>query len=201
MSPSAKSLHANASPDGRRERGARNKTAVIEAVLQLYEAGEIQPSAARVAEVAGVSERSVFRYFDDMEDLAAHAIVIQWERVRQLYEGLDGSGDFDERLRKMIDHRLRLFDRVSGVDRACVVMSVRSATVATAMNQRRSILRAQSVGQFAPEIAANSRSDAVAHIVDYTLSIENIDYLRSCVGLSRSRTRHTLSTALRLALT
>lgn len=101
----------------------------------------------------------------------------------------------------MIDHRLRLFDRVSGVDRACVVMSVRSATVATAMNQRRSILRAQSVGQFAPEIAANSRSDAVAHIVDYTLSIENIDYLRSCVGLSRSRTRHTLSTALRLALT
>ena len=200
MPPSAQPQHDAVPLDGRRERGARNKAAVVQALLHLYEAGEIQPSAARIAEIAGVSERSVFRYFDDMEDLAASAIVIQWERVHQFYEGLDGTGDFEQRLENMIDHRLRLFDKTIGVGRASAVLSARSATVATAMNQHRAILRAQAVEQFALEIAANAESDAVARIVDYTLSIENIEYLRSCVGLSRNRTRETLMTALRLAL-
>jgi hypothetical protein len=101
----------------------------------------------------------------------------------------------------MIEHRLRLFDKTIGVGRASAVVSARSATVATAMNQRRTILRNQAIEQFAPEIAANTQPDAVSRIVDYTLSIENIEYLRSSVGLSRNRTRDTLMTALRLALT
>ena len=200
MPPSAQPQQVATPLDGRRERGARNKAAVVQALLHLYEAGEIQPSAARIAEIAGVSERSVFRYFDDMEDLAASAIVIQWERVHQFYEGLDCTGDFEQRLENMIDHRLRLFDKTIGVGRASAVLSARSATVSTAMNQRRTILRGQSVGQFAPEIAAHVQPDAVARIVDYTLSIENIEYLRSSVGLSRNRTRETLMVALRLAL-
>lgn len=186
--------------DGRRERGARNKAAVIQALLHLYESGEIQPSAARIAEIAGVSERSVFRYFDDMEDLAANAIVAQWERVHQFYEGLDGTGDFEGRLEAMIEHRLRLFDKTIGVGRASAVLSARSATVATAMNHRRTVLRTQAVEQFAPEIEASESPDAVARIVDYTLSLENIEYLRSGAGLSRVRTRETIETALRLAL-
>ncbi len=190
----------NAPVDGRRERGARNKAAVIQALLHLYESGEIQPSAARIAEIAGVSERSVFRYFDDMEDLAANAIVVQWERVHQFYEGLDASGDFEQRLDAMIEHRLRLFDKTIGVGRASAVLSARSATVATAMNQRRTVLRTQAVEQFAPEIEASESPDAVARIVDYTLSLENIEYLRSGAGLSRARTRETIETALRLAL-
>ena len=201
MPPSAQPQHDAVPLDGRRERGARNKAAVVQALLHLYEAGEIQPSAARIAEIAGVSERSVFRYFDDMEDLAASAIVIQWERVHQFYEGLDGTGDFEQRLENMIDHRLRLFDKTIGVGRASAVVSARSATVATAMNHRRTILRSQAVEQFAPEITAATHPDAVARIVDYTLGIENIEYLRSSVGLSRNRTRDTLMTALRLALT
>lgn len=200
MPPSAQPQQVATSLDGRRERGARNKAAVVQALLHLYEAGEIQPSAARIAEIAGVSERSVFRYFDDMEDLAASAIVIQWERVHQFYEGLDGTGDFEQRLENMIDHRLRLFDKTIGVGRASAVLSARSATVATAMNQRRTILRAQAVEQFAPEIAAHVQPDVAARIVDYTLSIENIEYLRSNVGLSRNRVRETLMVALRLAL-
>lgn len=201
MPPSAQPQQDAIPLDGRRERGARNKAAVVQALLQLYEAGEIQPSAARIAEIAGVSERSVFRYFDDMEDLAATAIVIQWERIHQFYEGLDGSGDFEQRLDAMIEHRLRLFDKTIGVGRASAVVSARSATVATAMNKRRMILRNQAIKQFAPEIAASAQPDAVSRIVDYTLSIENIEYLRSSVGLSRNRTRDTLMTALRLALT
>lgn len=199
--PSSADIRTDTVPvDGRRERGARNKAAVVQALLHLYESGEIQPSAARIAEFAGVSERSVFRYFDDMEDLAATAIAIQWERVHQFYEGLDSSGDFEQRLDAIVDHRLRLFDKTIGVGRASAVASVRSATVTSAINQRRSVLREQSINQFALEIGAKENSDTISRIVDYTLSIENIEYLRSSVGLSRPRIRETLKTALRLAL-
>ncbi|NDA76928.1 MAG: TetR/AcrR family transcriptional regulator [Actinobacteria bacterium] len=198
--PSADTQQRDVPIDGRRERGARNKAAVVQALLHLYESGEIQPSAARIAEVAGVSERSVFRYFDDMEDLAATAIAIQWERVHQFYEGLDASGNFEERLEAMIDHRLRLFDKTIGVGRASAVASARSATVTSAMNHRRAILREQAIAQFAPEIEKNKNADTVSRIIDYTLSIENIEYLRTSVGLSRPRTRETLATAIRLAL-
>jgi AcrR family transcriptional regulator len=198
--PSADTQQRDVPIDGRRERGARNKAAVVQALLHLYESGEIQPSAARIAEVAGVSERSVFRYFDDMEDLAATAIAIQWERVHQFYEGLDASGNFEERLEAMIDHRLRLFDKTIGVGRASAVASARSATVTSAMNHRRAILREQAIAQFAPEITKNKNADAVSRIIDYTLSIENIEYLRTSVGLSRPRTRETLATAIRLAV-
>jgi AcrR family transcriptional regulator len=186
--------------DGRRERGHRNKAAVVQALLELYEAGEIQPSAARIAEVAGVSERSVFRYFDDMEDLAATAIDMQWERVRHLYEGLDSSGNLEQRIEALVEHRMRLFDKTVGVGKASMVTSVRSVTVANALHQRRTFLRNQATEQFAVEIANSAQPAIAARIVDYTVSIENIEYLRTSVGLTKPRIRETLLAALRIAL-
>lgn len=186
--------------DGRRERGARNKEAVVTALLELYEAGEYQPPAARVAEVAGVSERSVFRYFDDMEDLAASAISIQWERIRHLYEGLDDGGDFETRLSAIADHRMRLFDKVLGVSHASAIVALRSATVATAMEQRRSFLRAQGLHQFRVEIAAADNPAVTARLVDLSLSLESMQYLYNSVGLSRARLRETVVAGVRAAL-
>ncbi|MGA1245721.1 MAG: TetR/AcrR family transcriptional regulator, partial [Ilumatobacteraceae bacterium] len=116
-------------PDGRRVRGERNKDAVVRALLSLYDEGEIEPSAARIAEVAGVSERSVFRYFEDKDDLAATAMTLQMDRVQHLYEALDSSGDFDARLDAILTHRIGLFDAVRGVMRASEVLEHRSEVV------------------------------------------------------------------------
>ena len=198
--PPTHELNETPRVDGRRERGNRNKAAVVQALLELYEAGEIQPSAARIAEVAGVSERSVFRYFDDMEDLAATAIDMQWERVRHLYEGLDSSGNLEQRIEALVEHRMRLFDKTVGVGKASMVTSVRSVTVANALHQRRTFLRNQATEQFAAEIENSAQPAIAARIVDYTVSIENIEYLRTSVGLTKPRIRETLSAALRIAL-
>jgi AcrR family transcriptional regulator len=198
--PPTHELNETPRVDGRRERGHRNKAAVVQALLELYEAGEIQPSAARIAEVAGVSERSVFRYFDDMEDLAATAIDMQWERVRHLYEGLDSSGNLEQRIEALVEHRMRLFDKTVGVGKASMVTSVRSVTVANALHQRRTFLRNQATEQFAVEIENSAQPAIAARIVDYTVSIENIEYLRTSVGLTKPRIRETLLAALRIAL-
>jgi AcrR family transcriptional regulator len=55
--------------DGRRERSRSNRNKIVAAMVDLVGKGDVAPSAARVAQTAGVSLRSVFRHFDDMDDL------------------------------------------------------------------------------------------------------------------------------------
>ena len=51
--------------DGRRLRRALNREAVVDALLSLYDEGNLRPGTDRIAERAGISPRSLFRYFDD----------------------------------------------------------------------------------------------------------------------------------------
>lgn len=55
--------------DGRRERSRSSRTKIVAALLDLVGKGDVSPSAVRVAEVAGVGLRSVFRHFEDMDAL------------------------------------------------------------------------------------------------------------------------------------
>ena len=61
-------------------------------MLQLYAEGNLDPSSDEIAERAGLSPRSLFRYFDDLDDLVRVAIGRQHERLLPL-AGLDVSVD------------------------------------------------------------------------------------------------------------
>jgi AcrR family transcriptional regulator len=194
---SASSAATTISLDGRRERGARNKEAVVSALLELYSQGEVQPPAARIAEMAGVSERSVFRYFDDMEDLASCAIAVQWDRIRDLYETLDSSGDLTKRINSIVDHRLKLYDKVGNVMRVAVVAAYKSHVVALAVKERRQIMGKRALQQFENELKTAKDVENKERILDYTLSLENIIYLKEALGLSHNKVRETLTAAIK----
>jgi AcrR family transcriptional regulator len=147
--------------------------------------------------LAGVSERSVFRYFDDMEDLASCAITVQWERVRDLYETLDSSGDLTQRINSIIDHRLKLYDKVGNVMRVAVVAAYKSKVVALAVKERRLIMGRRALQQFENELKSTSDVENKERILDYTLSLENIIYLKEALGLSHSKVRETLTVAIK----
>jgi AcrR family transcriptional regulator len=196
MSPSV-SAATTISLDGRRERGARNKEAVVSALLELYSQGEVQPPAARIAEIAGVSERSVFRYFDDMEDLASCAINVQWERVREIYETLESSGNLQQRINSIVDHRLKLYDKVGSVMRVALVAAYKSQVVAIAVKERRQIMGRRALQQFENELKTTSDVENKERILDYTLSLENIIYLKEALGLSHSKVRETLTASIK----
>ena len=66
--------------DGRVTRGARNREAIVDALLACYEAGLLRPSLPEVAARAGVSVRSVHNHFADVEALRAEVAQRQWER-------------------------------------------------------------------------------------------------------------------------
>src|SRR5512133_1697488 len=67
--------------DGRNARAERSRAAVVEALLELLDAGDVRPTAERIAARAGVSERTVFQHFRDREALFEAAARRQYERV------------------------------------------------------------------------------------------------------------------------
>ncbi len=56
-------------PDGRRQRAERSRQQIVEALFVLVRGGDLDPSAAKVAEQANVSLRTVFRHFEEMDSL------------------------------------------------------------------------------------------------------------------------------------
>ena len=108
--------------DGRLARGARARAAIVEALLALIERGDLRPSAARIAARAGVSLRSVFQHFNDVESLFAAAAERQAERLASLAGAVDDQGPLARRLDAFVRQRARLLEAVSPVRRAAVLM-------------------------------------------------------------------------------
>lgn len=76
---------AGMSGDGRSARRDRNRLAVLDAVIELFSEGVLEPTPDDVAARVGLSARSVYRYFVDRDALLRAAIDRSFERVMPLY--------------------------------------------------------------------------------------------------------------------
>lgn len=190
--------------DGRRLRSERSRTAVIDALLSLYEQGVIRPTTTEIAERSGVSERSLFRHFTDLEDLAATAIARQFAMVAPLFEPPSADGSLAERVDAIVTQRLALAARMHHLARAAAYHAVSSPTIAAAVAERRRMLRRQVAAQFAPELRqTRGRTRAVlTALLDHALSLEGIDYLGdpTAGGLHGVRLRAAVRGAVSAAL-
>lgn len=94
-------------PDGRRLRSERSRAAIVSALLELIREGEVRPSAASVAARAGVTARTLFNQFGDMESLMAIAATAQQDRVLGLLprydEAVQAGSSLEERLSVLCD--------------------------------------------------------------------------------------------------
>src|SRR6478672_5513415 len=126
--------------DRRRLRTERGRELVVTALLQFFDEGESQPGAARIAARAGVSERSVFRYFDDLDALAAEAVERQTARTRELFAPPSADGALDRRIRALAEQRMTIHDRVAVVAAAGRRIEARAPSVAEAFALRRRLL-------------------------------------------------------------
>ena len=84
--------------DGRRARRHRSRDLAVDALLDLLGEGVLRPTAQQVAERSGVSLRSIFRIFDDVETLNAAAAARQLSRVRHLFVDVMPTGTLPERV-------------------------------------------------------------------------------------------------------
>src|ERR671918_2160584 len=82
--------------EGRTVRAERTRQALVDALLGLLDAGDLSPTAAAIAQRAGVSERSLFQHFPDREALFEAVARQQYERVMPTLRPVDASLPPDE---------------------------------------------------------------------------------------------------------
>ena len=184
----------DAEVDGRRLRREQNREAVIDALVELFREGRFLSTTAQIAERAGLSSRSLFRYFDDVDDLNRTAIERMQGNARPLLElAVDADGPTAAKIDAIVDARLRLFERINPGARAARILSAKHRVVADQLTEGRSFLRHQVERLFAPELAS---SPTLLHAVDVLLSFETHELLRVDQGLSKAKTRTALADAL-----
>lgn len=98
--------------DGRRERSRSSRSRIVAAMLELVGAGDYTPSAARVAETAGVGLRTVFRHFDDMDTLFREMSEIITARVLPIIQQSPRGETWKARLFDIADRRARVFEAI-----------------------------------------------------------------------------------------
>lgn len=84
--------------DGRHQRVERGKAAVLDALMGLFREGTYAPSIAEVAERAGVSERTLFRYFSSFNELVAEAVSHIYPQVEPYFVARPPDAPLDVRL-------------------------------------------------------------------------------------------------------
>ncbi|NIJ35518.1 AcrR family transcriptional regulator [Sphingopyxis panaciterrae] len=108
-----KSGAAKAQPervDGRRERSRSSHRRIVEAMMELIVGGDLAPSAARVAEEAGIGLRTVFRHFDDMDSLYAEITATITERVMPIVSAPYADQHWRANIDELVRRRVRVFE-------------------------------------------------------------------------------------------
>jgi AcrR family transcriptional regulator len=184
--------------DGRRLRSDRSRTAVAEALLSLYEEGNAQPGAAEIARRAGVSERSVFRLFEDLDSLAVATIERELERVGGRFQPPSVQGPLDQRVRALVEQRIDVYGAMAAIARAAQMLVPRSTVVADAVRWRRDYLRQQIETLFAAELATRTkrRREEIVDAIDVLCSFEGFELLAATARHTPARTRRMLTSAV-----
>lgn len=141
--------------DGRRQRSARSREALIKASLELIDQGLLVPTAKQIADKAGVGIRSFFRHFDDMEALFAAADAHARDNVMNLFPRGHGHGDVAERISAFLDNQAEAYERLRNIILSTQAQLWRSPTLRQSYARDQAKLRDIIVSWF-PELAGQA---------------------------------------------
>ncbi|WP_084398707.1 TetR/AcrR family transcriptional regulator [Henriciella aquimarina] len=98
--------------DGRKARSERSRLQIVDALFALIQDGEMEPSAASVAEQAGVGLRTVFRHFEDMDGLYREMTERLEAEILPIVMTPWQSSEWHDRLRELVARRAGIYERI-----------------------------------------------------------------------------------------
>ena len=188
--------------DGRVARREGNRLAVIEAVLAFFDEGVMDPSVEQIIERSGVSERSIFRYFEGLDELRSAVVERTFEQVAPLLVTAGAStAPLDERIEVLITNRLAVFQAAAGTARVARVREAEVPAMAAAVHRFREQLAAQIRALLAPELATRARveGEQLAVLLAVLLSFEGWE-LQKRLGRSTDEIRRAWDLGVRALL-
>ena len=186
-------------PPARRTALEVRRARAIDAFIDLVLEGGIPPSSEQVAERAGISMATLFRYFDSLDQLRLDATRRVKQRFAPLFrlEGV-GRGPLPERIRRLVAHRIALWEQVHPLTRLDRSASLFDPGAEETIELGRRAMADQIRAHFEPELRARTpaeREDAVVTIASLT-SVESWEQFRQSQGRSAMQTRRAWSRAL-----
>lgn len=183
--------------DGRRLRAVRTRANILDALLELLDEGHAQPTAAEIAERAGVAVRSIAQHFQTREQLLAALAEKHLARQPHAGEALE-TGPFEARLAAFAALRASALEASVPMRRVARMAEGRSKAIAAAFREVAKRRRKELQDAFAPELAR--RPGWVLEAADGVCSGAFWDGLREAQRLSDKRAREVLQAALRTLL-
>ncbi|SDZ16048.1 transcriptional regulator, TetR family [Micromonospora pattaloongensis] len=185
---------APARMDGRAARAARTRRAIVDAHLALIDEGDLKPTGERIAERAGVSLRTLWTNFKDMETLFAATGQRISERQDALARPISAELPITRRIEEFCAQRVRMLEMLAPSARASALREPFSAQLR--VNRRRNIarVRAEIESVFAPELAhAGQGREQLLDALTLASTWSAWSMLRDAMGLDVEAARATMA--------
>ena len=193
-----------ASVDGRTARALRTREAIVDACISLVDEGVLKPTAPRIAERAGVSVRSVFQHFDDLE-----IALRDGGRAGGRPAGVDPrrrsipTCPLDERVERFASERRALLEAMTPIRRAAAVHAPFSPEIRSRLQAGHDFLRTELDAGLRRRARPRPRSASgseLLDVLDIAASWSTWETLRTLNGRSPDACEALLARMLRTAL-
>lgn len=188
------STGASARPDGRHLRSSRTRETVARAMLSLLEGGNLRPTAREVATQAGVSERAVFRHFEDLECLLRAVSDIHAAKITALAPPpAPADAAPAERLDRFVERWCEVYEMISPVRRAAQLRAPFSVEI----RSRHAWVRRLRMRELHTALGPRDRLDPdLLAAIDGVVSWSYWEQLRAHQHLSKARAVATVRLAV-----
>ncbi|GAA0913770.1 TetR/AcrR family transcriptional regulator [Virgisporangium aurantiacum] len=158
-------IEASNRVDGRSARSERTRRAIVAAHLALIDEGDLKPTGERIAERAGVSLRTLWTNFKDMETLFAASGELVKERQDAMYRRIEPELPLVERVEEFCSQRVEVLEMLAPSARASSLREPFSAQLR--INRARNIARArrQIEEVFETELASAVERDQLVNAI------------------------------------
>jgi AcrR family transcriptional regulator len=147
--------------DGRLLRSQRTKRAIVDALLDLIREGHLKPSSAEIADRAGVTQRTLFNQFGDMDSLLRAIAARHAARVTPLIPTVT-TGDLEERTHEFCSQLAGLLEEVMQIRWAIITQSTQGDRLVRGSEVLTQVLRHQLQETFATELRQLDEADRAA---------------------------------------
>lgn len=179
--------------DPRIVQGTRIRQALLQATLDLIQAGDNQPSAMAIAAIAGVGHQDLFRFFQSLDDLYAAAFDLAVGRTFDHAGPVDCAASLSSRIELLLSDRAQLFEEWLPVWHFAERLEGVAPAISARVSALRRSLRERLADWFATELGSldpRARSMALDSL-DAAFGLDSWLKLRQRLRLPASRASQT----------
>lgn len=180
--------------DGRTARSQRTRAAIVDAHLSLLAAGDLKPTGERIAESAGVSLRTLWTNFKDMETLfqAAGERLIEVQDAQR--KAIDPGLPLDRRVEVFCAQRAKMLEIIAPAARASATREPFSAQLQLNRTIQLDRSRAEMEEVFAAELTnAGARREDLINALLATTTYASWGLWRDHLGMDLPSARRVMT--------